>query len=1064
MNNMKAGITFLLYMLSAVAWADTLFQDFLNPPKGYGNVPFFWWNGDSLDIKRLEWELDRLEGSSTEGFSISYIHTHPGVDREVNANGYGMFGKTDAGKPGVFTEAWWKVFNNFAILCSERGYGVGIDDYVIGWKGNGYYVDEIMADSSFSRYPGRLHLDSIKDKKGKWKYTVRISPSPELHPEYGRRIVETYFQRCYDRLDPEARKALNYFFQDELKYDLRLDSWAHDMPEQFRRRKGYDITPHLPALFRDMGRNTHKIRMDYADVLVQLAEERYFRPVLDWHAEKGLIYGCDNLGRGLDPLSYLDYFRVTGNFTAPGNDAPARGSSFVQTKVSSSISHMYGRPRTWLEAFHSMGWDANGKWLTGQLDHHLLAGGNLLCLHGLYYSTHGGWWEWAPPCFHFRMPYWPHMKHWLRYARRMCYILSQGRHVCDVAVLYPTETFQAYPDSRHGLFRDVAEHLGADGIDFDFVDTRSLDGAQVDNEGSLKIGEECYQALVLPGIRILPERTRKFIEKFRGRGGKVVEIDSLGSLSSDLRKIIKSDFIPLSHPARVLHRRVGEQDVYMVENTPGKDNILEFRASGRAELWNAFDGIATPLPVISSGDGVTRLRIPESEASSSLVVFSPGVPEYESESFERKKMEVALALDGEWYIRYIPTMDNRYGDFRLPASDGLIGIEAREMEVITPDGYNLGQQVYGFGPMMEMAVIDSSVSVDSVVANIDSYDYSPYIYSWQYGVYDNPGSQGFHGLKGKVDDCFLILDKGGTQVFRTNVFAPEAGSYRMVMMGVRPDCTVVDSMKVMTQPDSAAYKIICLRKGWNRLALIYADTRKTPYRLEDNNSNFVDPRQRSAVVIYPQDAVLPSARDPYGDIVAMRWYDTPHLPYDAMPSADPWTYRFPLAPGTEDYDMLVNGKVISESRDGDSVVVRAIPENGFPGASIFAEPIRIKALKGKMPLGDWSKTGPLKFYSGGIAYSKDFDSSRLPSLDKVLLSVGEVDATAEVILNGERLAVRLQSPFSVDISGKVKEGTNHLEIIVYSSLSNHYQTVPSPYRHTPHAGLIGPVKILTCVK
>lgn len=26
--------------------------NFLNPPKGYGNVPFYWWNGDSLNHER----------------------------------------------------------------------------------------------------------------------------------------------------------------------------------------------------------------------------------------------------------------------------------------------------------------------------------------------------------------------------------------------------------------------------------------------------------------------------------------------------------------------------------------------------------------------------------------------------------------------------------------------------------------------------------------------------------------------------------------------------------------------------------------------------------------------------------------------------------------------------------------------------------------------------------------------------------------------------------------------------------------------------------------------------
>lgn len=1051
-------------MLSFTATGGNLFDNFLNPPKGYGNVPFFWWNGDSLDINRLKWELDQLEGSSTDGFSISYIHTHPGVDSVANAGGYGGFGKTDVGRPEVFTEKWWEVFNSFASLCADRGLGVGIDDYVLGWKGNGHYVDEIMADTSFSQYPGRLHFDGMNVENGRRNYKMKITPSPELHPEYGKRIVETYFQRCYDKVSPKARKALNYFFQDELNYDLRLDSWAEDMPEQFKKRKGYDIVPLLPALFYDsddhLGKDCHKVRMDYADVLVQLAEERYFKPILKWHEDKGLVYGCDNLGRGLNPVSYLDYFRVTGNFTAPGNDAPARGSSFVQTKVSSSVSHMYNRPRTWLEAFHSMGWDANGKWLTRQLDHHLLAGGNLLCLHGLYYSTHGGWWEWAPPCFHFRMPYWPHMKLWLKYAERLCYLLSQGSHVCDVAVLYPTETFQAYPDSKSDLFIGVAEKLSSNGLDFDFVDTRSLNRAAV-SDRRLNFGSERYQALILPGVKILPKETEKVIKKFEKNGGVVLRVDVLQDFDVDaLRGVINPDFIPLSHPARVLHRRVSDCDVFMVENVAGVDNIVQFNAVGRPELWDAFDGTVTQLPVLSCNDGVTRLKLPASEASSSLVVFSPGVPDFDKGDAPDPSLSSELELGGLWDIRYIPTMDNRFGDYRLPASDEIIGIEAREFEVISPKGVNLGTQVYGFGPLMEMALADSSASLDSVISNVDALSFSPYCFSWQYGVYDNPGSQGYHGLKGKVDDRFLILDKGGHQIFRTNVYAPESGKYKMVVNGVRPDCLIVGTSPVLVDDGIDVVDDIPLDKGWNRLIVAYADTPEMKFVLEENSSNDIDRRKRSAVVFYPQNAEIPAPVDPYGKNVAMKWFDSPHLEYDAIPSAEPWTYIFPLAPGSEDFELTLKGSLVSKEIMGQQVIVKAHPQIGSPGAAVFKTPVKIKAHKGVMPLGDWSEVGPLKFYSGGIAYSKSFDSSQLGNVENVRLFVGDVDATAEVLLNGKQVAVRMGAPFTVDLSGKVIDGSNNLEIIVYSSLSNHYQTIPSPYRHKPRAGLIGPVKVL----
>ena len=33
---------------------------FRTPPSGYGEVPFYWWIGDTLTREHLEWELDKL--------------------------------------------------------------------------------------------------------------------------------------------------------------------------------------------------------------------------------------------------------------------------------------------------------------------------------------------------------------------------------------------------------------------------------------------------------------------------------------------------------------------------------------------------------------------------------------------------------------------------------------------------------------------------------------------------------------------------------------------------------------------------------------------------------------------------------------------------------------------------------------------------------------------------------------------------------------------------------------------------------------------------------------------
>jgi hypothetical protein len=53
--------------------------------------------------------------------------------------------------------------------------------------------------------------------------------------------------------------------------------------------------------------------------------------------------------------------------------------------------------------------------------------------------------------------------------------------------------------------------------------------------------------------------------------------------------------------------------------------------------------------------------------------------------------------------------------------------------------------------------------------------------------------------------------------------------------------------------------------------------------------------------------------------------------------------------------------------------------------------------------------------------------------------------------------VLVAPPWKTDLTGFLKGGDNKLEILVYNTLSNHYQTVPSNYRGSPTSGLMGPV-------
>lgn len=72
-------------------------------------------------------------------------------------------------------------------------------------------------------YPGMIDLTSLAidgclewncDAKEEQKvYVISTTSAPELHPQYGKRLVEAYFNRFEERLDKQGKKGLNYFFK-----------------------------------------------------------------------------------------------------------------------------------------------------------------------------------------------------------------------------------------------------------------------------------------------------------------------------------------------------------------------------------------------------------------------------------------------------------------------------------------------------------------------------------------------------------------------------------------------------------------------------------------------------------------------------------------------------------------------------------------------------------------------------------------------------------------------------------------------------------------------------------
>lgn len=307
--------------------------------------------------------------------------------------------------------------------------------------------------------------------------------------------ADIFFEKFEEKTHFKLGDAFDFFFSDELNFGIDGYLWDDGFESEFEAVKGYPIKEHYRELFVCEG-DFIRTRTDYYDVMVELINRNYFSVIYDFHESRGMTYGCDHGSRGLDPAEFGSYFSTQKYNQEPGCDQPMLASDIIKNKVAASIANVNRRSRVWLEGFYGSGWGTNTEMLTDTICRNYAMGHNLLALHGTYYTTLGGFWEWAPPCNLIRMPYRDSMKELLRAVKRMSYIMSQGHRFAKLAIHYPTASLQCGLGGRDvkAAF-DTAEYLYKNGMDFDFVDDEALAGADIVSQG-LRIADNTYEYVV----------------------------------------------------------------------------------------------------------------------------------------------------------------------------------------------------------------------------------------------------------------------------------------------------------------------------------------------------------------------------------------------------------------------------------------------------------------------------------------------------------------------------------------------------------------------------------------
>jgi hypothetical protein len=97
---------------------------------------------------------------------------------------------------------------------------------------------------------------------------------------YSRAGIDAHLKAVGDRLAQGFGANPPYaVFSDSL--EVEHSDWTADFLEQFRKHRGYDLTPYLPALAGDIGEKTMAVRHDWGKTLTEI-----FRATLWWTCRK----------------------------------------------------------------------------------------------------------------------------------------------------------------------------------------------------------------------------------------------------------------------------------------------------------------------------------------------------------------------------------------------------------------------------------------------------------------------------------------------------------------------------------------------------------------------------------------------------------------------------------------------------------------------------------------------------------------------------------------------------------------------------------------------------------
>lgn len=336
--------------------------------------------------------------------------------------------------------------------------------------------------------------------------------------------------------------------------------WSPDFNSVFKKEYGFDPEPLYPALFLDIGPDTTRYTALLINCRAKMLTEGFFRALSDFTRARGIIAtgSVAEPKTTAAPWLFGDGMLVQKFLGAPGvtlSRAYAYGINGL--KIASSAAYCWDRELVTCDIFgdyYLMGKNV----LYSDAMNAFARGVNLLMARDYVFGA---------------VKLREILPDWCEFASRVQAMLRGGRHIADIAMLYPIYSLQSqvklYSSKVDTDFEYPTTPVNADymntinallnycGRDVTIIHPDVFAKGCYAEDGVLYMhndyNSEQFRVLVLPGASMADLRSMRIVKKFFESGGKIVATDELpftafadpdegGQADSELAEIIYEVF------------------------------------------------------------------------------------------------------------------------------------------------------------------------------------------------------------------------------------------------------------------------------------------------------------------------------------------------------------------------------------------------------------------------------------------------------------------------------------------------------------------------------------------